>query len=543
MNPFSIISDLETCYKYGKALVDFCQRWKGADAELADRATTVELCWINTKAQMQLVTTLYPVLNDEIRRILDSSLAVLARKLDLAVVQVQKLQDPQSDARPGFLHFRRRAKGAKYAVYQSALDATIQDLENWQRRCETALDLNMRDPNPVIDEKLKTMREEKQTGGGAATKEHKFSTATSPLSLTGGIRDALQPRGAQPSIFLPTMPLFTFPIPFSRAKAACMPSSSKAARWFILDTLPCRPQTDVHALNNDVRDLARKLKRAHPFAFGLLNCKGVMRVFGQAPNLDLEGFDLVFNVPDGTDPRQMKSLRGLLLGTEGGGAPSLSRRVRLAQELATSVSYVHTFNFVHKNIRPESVLLFDGDTGSSKLAGSSVAATNRRSSFLIGFESFRSAGGKTSLMGDQDWEHNIYRHPERMGEFPAEEYRMQHDIYSLGVCLLEIGMWEPLVEYSGNDADPIPEYGRVCRDFAETEQPWICFKDYLVGLAQNELPRRMGDRYADVVVTCLTCLDRDSSFGDQGEVSDADGILVGVCFIETIFGQLNEIVL
>ncbi len=529
--------------------MDFCQRWKDASAELADRVTLVELCWVNTTAHLRTIHNLHPVLNDEIRRILDASLAVLARKLDLAVIQVQKLQDPRSDARPGFLHFRIRAEGAKYALYQSTLDAAIRDLEEWQGRCKTTLDLNMRDPNPAIDQMLQKLREtetqeKQQSGPGAAsTKGHKPTTSmASPVSLTGGIRDALQPTGTQPSVFLPTMPLSTSAIPFSRAKAACMQSSSNKNRWFILDTLSCRPQTDVRALNDDVRDLARKLKHADPFAFGLLNCKGVMRVFGSPPQLDLAGFDLVFNVPEGTDATQMKSLRGLLLGREGGGAPSLSRRVRLAQELATSVSYVHTFNFVHKNICPESVLLFEWE-GTSQLGRSSIVTTNRRSSFLIGFESFRSAGGKTSLMGDQDWEHNIYRHPERMGEFPAEEYRMQHDIYSLGVCLLEIGLWEPLVEYAGDEADPTPEYGRVCREFVETENPWVLFKDYLVGLAQNELPRRMGDKYAELVLTCLTCLDKGGNFGDQGEVADADGILVGVRFIETIFGQLNEIVL
>ncbi|KAK4034441.1 hypothetical protein C8A01DRAFT_49154 [Parachaetomium inaequale] len=478
------LSDLETCYK----------------------VTLVELCWVNTTAHLRTIHNLHPVLNDEIRRILDASLAVLARKLDLAVIQVQKLQDPRSDARPGFLHFRIRAEGAKYALYQSTLDATIRDLEEWQGRCKTTLDLNMRDPNPAIDQMLQKLREtetqeKQQSGPGAAsTKGHKPTTSmASPVSLTGGIRDALQPTGTQPS-------------------------------------------TDVRALNDDVRDLARKLKHADPFAFGLLNCKGVMRVFGSPPQLDLAGFDLVFNVPEGTDATEMKSLRGLLLGREGGGAPPLSRRVRLAQELATSVSYVHTFNFVHKNICPESVLLFEWE-GTSQLGRSSIVTTNRRSRFLIGFESFRSAGGKTSLMGDQDWEHNIYRYPERMGEFPAEEYRMQHDIYSLGVCLLEIGLWEPLVEYAGDEADPTPEYGRVCREFVETENPWVLFKDYLVGLAQNELPRRMGDKYAELVLTCLTCLDKGGNFGDQGEVADADGILVGVRFIETIFGQLNEIVL
>jgi serine/threonine protein kinase len=225
--------------------------------------------------------------------------------------------------------------------------------------------------------------------------------------------------------------------------------------------------------------------------------------------------------------------------------------VRLAQELATSVSYVHTFKFVHKNICPESVLLFQEGEGGEQRGlgvdggGAAVVATasSKRSCFLIGFESFRSAAGDTSLLGDGDWAHNIYRHPERMGEFPAEAYRMQHDIYSLGVCLLEIGLWEPLVEYAGWDASSEPEYGRVCRDFVATNRPWVLFKDYLVELAESELPRRMGDRYAEVVVTCLTCLDRDGNFGDESEVADADGILVGVRFIETIFGQLKEIVL
>ena len=534
--------------RYGKALVDFCQRWKDADAELADRVTMVELCWVNTSAQLHLVEMLHPAVNDEIRRIFEDSLAVLARKLDLTVVQVQKLQDPCSDARPGFLHFRRRARSSKYAWSQTVLDDAIQDLEAWQGRCKMALDLNMRDPNPLIDEMLKKLRQTQHPADPAVGAQGATATATaaSPLSLTGGIRDALQPTGTQPSVFLPNAVFeTTAAIPFSRARAACMQSPSRT-RWFILDTLPCRPQTNVRALQNDVRGLALKLRHADPFAFGLFNCKGAMQAFKPPPRqLDLAGFDLVFNVPEGIDVKQVQSLRALLLSRDG--APSLSRRVRLAQELATSVSYVHTFDFVHKNIRPESVLLFQetqGDSGSSQPGIFTATPANRRTSFLIGFESFRSAAGDTSLTGDQDWAHNIYRHPERMGEFPAEAYKMQHDIYSLGVCLLEIGLWEPLVEYvyrSGGDAEP--EYGRVCHEFVGTGKHWGYFKDYLVGLAKNELPRRMGDRYAEVVVTCLTCLDGDGDFGDQAEVADDDGILVGVRFIETIFGQLKEIVL
>ena len=515
--------------------MNFCQRWKNADVELAERATVIELCWVNTSAQLNLLETLHPALNDNTRRILGDSVAVLAKKLDLAVVQIQKLQDPNSPAQPGFLHFRRKAQGAKYALCQSGLNATIQDVEAWQGRCKMALDLSMRDPNPVIGQRMQRMRETLEL----SQRDGATAPSPSPLSLTGGIRDALQPTGTLPSVFLPSMMFDTSAIPFSRAKTARIQSrsSNSKPRWFILDSLPCRPGTDMHALSGDVRDLARKLRHADPFAFGLLNCKGAMRVLGQPPGLDLAAFDLVFNPPPGTDAEQLQSLRALLLLPTA--APSLSRRLRLAQELATSVSYVHTFSFVHKNICPGSVLL--GKEEHSHIDAGAVGAFKRRSSFLIGFESFRSAAGNTSLTGDRDWANNIYRHPERMGEFPAETYRMQHDIYSLGVCLLEIGLWESLVEYPGG-ATSNPEYGRVCRDFLRTNKPWVFFKDHLIDLADNELPRRMGDRYASVVVTCLTCLDKDGDFGEQPE-GNADGITLGLRFIELIFGQLKEIVI
>jgi len=61
---------------------------------------------------------------------------------------------------------------------------------------------------------------------------------------------------------------------------------------------------------------------------------------------------------------------------------------------------VHTFDFVHKNIRPESVLLFPRETHAGSGGGFSA---NRRTSFLIGFEGFRSAARNiTSLTGDQE---------------------------------------------------------------------------------------------------------------------------------------------
>ncbi|KAK3290996.1 uncharacterized protein B0H64DRAFT_50573 [Chaetomium fimeti] len=90
--------------------------------------------------------------------------------------------------------------------------------------------------------------------------------------------------------------------------------------------LPCRPGTNQRALDDDVRNLAKRLKRADPLAFGLLNCKGAMRVFKHSSQVSLAGFDLVFKVPDGTDPKQVQSLRAVLLLPQR--APSLSWRAR-----------------------------------------------------------------------------------------------------------------------------------------------------------------------------------------------------------------------
>lgn len=44
---------------------------------------------------------------------------------------------------------------------------------------------------------------------------------------------------------------------------------------------------------------------------------------------------------------------------------------------------------------------------------------------------------------------DIYRHPERQGQ-PTTPFKKIHDIYSLGVVLLEIGLWEPAIKLQRN---------------------------------------------------------------------------------------------
>lgn len=238
---------------------------------------------------------------------------------------------------------------------------------------------------------------------------------------------------------------------------------------------------------------------------------------------------LVFRVPPGLE--HPRSLRDFLLNT---GCPkSLTRRFEMAKGLAKSVGYVHTFGFVH-NIRPESVLSF------SSLDG------QHRSSFLVGLDNFRREEGYTERCGDSFLERNIYRHPSRQGSNPALTYIMQHDIYSLGVCLLEVGLWKSFIEYPERDGEMTPQWSPVLGMPTDLDPLQAVLylsseaRKSLVSLAQEELPQYMGTKYTDIVVTCLTRLDPDNGdFGDEKEFLDEDGIRVGVRYIDKVSRRLE----
>lgn len=230
----------------------------------------------------------------------------------------------------------------------------------------------------------------------------------------------------------------------------------------------------------------------------------------------LESFNLVLETRTTEKPR---TLRSCLVDRI---PHTLTERVELAKQLARSVNYVHTLDFVHKNIRPENMIGF-GDT---KLG----------TFFLIGFEQIRSADSMSYFRSDVDWEKNLYRHPERQGLQPGERYCMQHDMHSLGVCLLEIGIWESFVLYPKRGTNAYPNTGMLQLSVQELQKKTPNgIKRLLVDLAKRELPGKMGEVYAEVMINCLTCLDDDNDdFGDEREFDDEDGVAVGVRYIEKV---------
>jgi hypothetical protein len=117
---------------------------------------------------------------------------------------------------------------------------------------------------------------------------------------------------------------------------------------------------------------------------------------------------------------------------------------------------------------------------------------------------------------------------------------MQHDIYSLGVCLLEIGLWSSFVEYTPNQSTARPQTYDLCAENPnEFSHPEIV-KSRLLSLATKELPGKMGTMYARIVESCLTCLDLgNEDFSDEPELQE-DGVAVAVRYIEKVYANDKE---
>lgn len=242
------------------------------------------------------------------------------------------------------------------------MDTAIKDLEERQRKFDPSWFLIMKMADPVIDQQLAGDKSE-----------------IASMSTAKGLRDSLKEEPQiKASLFLPKDDLVSANrrnIPFSNAETMQRTTSGK---WFILDSVACYPAASPSNPTKDVRDLARKLSHADPFTFSLLNCWGIMKVMDPAKE-NVTSFDFVFRFPEGLE--KPRSLRSILIS--GDGNLSLSDRFKVAQQLATSVSYIHTYGFVHKSIRPETVLIFQSQ---KSVLGAS---------FLVGFEKFRLVDGRT----------------------------------------------------------------------------------------------------------------------------------------------------
>lgn len=122
---------------------------------------------------------------------------------------------------------------------------------------------------------------------------------------------------------------------------------------------------------------------------------------------------------------------------------SLSERFNFARRLAVTVLLIHASGWVHESINPQNILVLQReDTPAEKLFPASLGVP-----LLVGFHLSRPLIGDSAPADELAMENeaSLYIHPRRLGSQAAKaRFVRAYDVYSLGVVLLELGLWKGL---------------------------------------------------------------------------------------------------
>ncbi|CAI6340790.1 unnamed protein product [Periconia digitata] len=170
--------------------------------------------------------------------------------------------------------------------------------------------------------------------------------------------------------------------------------------------------------------------------------------------------------------------------------PPLEDRFRLAFTLGTTFSKIHGDNFVHKDVNSSNILMFRKNKRQS--ANSRALQFALRSPVICSFDLFSEYDIEpTNTMPPL----NIYRHPEdpKFTGDKSKQYGPQFDLYSLGLVLLEVGLWQPL------------------SDLWKPKYTLADFKQRVEDVYIRRLASKCGTAYMQVVRDCFWAVDRIAS--------------------------------
>lgn len=207
----------------------------------------------------------------------------------------------------------------------------------------------------------------------------------------------------------------------------------------------------------------------------------------------------------------------------------LEQKFQLAARVCTTVLNLHCSGWLHKSIRSDNVLLWrtsqeSGDVedmNSPESTSSVFPVAEEYDVFLKGFEFAREAVGKSNPF-ESTVVDDLYRHPDRQG-LPSTQFTRQHDLYAVGLLLLEIGEGRTL-------SSLVDRHTRLSAEERAQYSPQEY--QYLFGkIAINSLPVSMGSRYANAVVRCLE--------GDFGvEMDDKHGSQLALAFQRQVVDEV-----
>jgi hypothetical protein len=180
----------------------------------------------------------------------------------------------------------------------------------------------------------------------------------------------------------------------------------------------------------------------------------------------------------------------------------LGMRFDMARDLLKSVILLHASGWLHKNIRPDSVIFFPGnrqppvrtwiDFTKVHLMGYGYSRP-----YAAGAPGYGIYGDVDDIQTRKSIKLDMYQHPDKRAD-SATRYLHANDLYSLGLVFLEIGLWQPLQN--------------LVKDKGDT-------RDAILQEPLYRLKGHCGNIYADVVKKCLM-MSRAVSDEETEEQSD-----------------------
>ena len=166
--------------------------------------------------------------------------------------------------------------------------------------------------------------------------------------------------------------------------------------------------------------------------------------------------------------------------------PCLENRFRLALNIALSLSHLHTRGVKHRNVNSNNIVFFASDAPQRETRKPWKGPLIRKP-YLIAFDQ----SALSNPLEEQESEvAGIYHHP-AIEEGKDGLYTIRYDYYSLGLILLEIGLWMPVGK------------------FWKSKYTRADFKERLEDIYIKKLAAKCGTVYMQAVLYCLKAADQD----------------------------------
>ncbi|MCJ1473035.1 hypothetical protein MMC13_001684 [Lambiella insularis] len=254
------------------------------------------------------------------------------------------------------------------------------------------------------------------------------------------------------------------------------------------------PYTEATHLKDILPDELR-FQEISRFQESLHPQQGFLRLRGWTLDSERSRCAYVYELPDPQetsatlhDDLQPRSLLSFLQNgrdADSNNMPSLENRFRLALNIAASIMLLHGKGVTHRNVNSNNIIFF---VDSNSLSSEEKVWKGRiiRSPYLTAFHQI---GLQTAAVGADPTFSSIYQHPNLDGS-DKDAYEYSHDQYSLGLILLEIGLWMPIGK------------------FWKSKYTRHDFKSRLQSIYLKKLSGKCGDGYMNVVLECMTAADR-----------------------------------